>query len=387
MVSGYLFRIKRNTMAMKESSNHITLFLCGDVMTGRGIDQILPHPSNPRIHEPYVKSALRYIEIAEQVNGPIPKPVDNEYIWGDALEQFERIHPDVKIINLETAVTESNDYWPGKGINYRMSPQNIACITAARIDCCVLANNHVLDWGYAGLMETLETLHAANVNTAGAGRDIQQADAPAIMEVKGKSSVVVYAYAMDTSGVPKGWAAGKDQPGVNFLADFSENQVKEIAAKTKLTKRDGNIVVVSIHWGGNWGYEIEADQKIFAHKLIDEAGVDIIHGHSSHHVKGIEVYKDKPIFYGCGDFLNDYEGIDGYESYRGDLALMYFVAMDPVANRLVGVEMIPTRIERFRVNYAARQDIQWLEHTLNRECGKLGSAVKLENENRFILQW
>ena len=356
-------------------------------MTGRGIDQILPHPSNPRIHEPYVKSALRYIEIAEQVNRPIPKPVDNEYIWGDALEQFERIHPDVKIINLETAVTESNDYWPGKGINYRMSPQNIACITAARIDCCVLANNHVLDWGYAGLMETLETLHAANVNTAGAGRDIQQADAPAIMEVKGKSSVVVYAYAMDTSGVPKGWAAGKDQPGVNFLADFSENQVKEIAAKTKLTKRDGNIVVVSIHWGGNWGYEIEADQKIFAHKLIDEAGVDIIHGHSSHHVKGIEVYKDKPIFYGCGDFLNDYEGIDGYESYRGDLALMYFVAMDPVANRLVGVEMIPTRIERFRVNYAARQDIQWLEHTLNRECGKLGSAVKLENENRFILQW
>src|SRR5512134_3728231 len=75
--------------------NMITLFLCGDVMIGRGIDQILPHPSPPHLHEPYVTSALYYVALAEQVNGPIPRHVDFGYVWGDALAEFDRHHPDV----------------------------------------------------------------------------------------------------------------------------------------------------------------------------------------------------------------------------------------------------------------------------------------------------
>ena len=75
-------------------------------------------------------------------------------------------------------------------------------------------------------------------------------------------------------------------------------------------------MVASVHWGSNWGYDIPREQTVFAHRLIDEAGVDIIHGHSSHHVRAIEVYKDRLILYGCGDFLNDYEGISGYEEFR-----------------------------------------------------------------------
>jgi poly-gamma-glutamate capsule biosynthesis protein CapA/YwtB (metallophosphatase superfamily) len=69
--------------------------------------------------------------------------------------------------------------------------------------------------------------------------------------------------------------------------------------------------------------------------LINEAGVDIVHGHSSHHPKGIEVYKNRPILYGCGDFLNDYEGISGYQEYRDDLTLMYFPRMDAASGKLV----------------------------------------------------
>lgn len=122
----------------------ITLFLCGDVMTGRGIDQILPHPSQPQLYEPYVRSAHEYVALAEQVNGPIPRPVDAAYVWGAALLEFDRRRPDVRIVNLETAITTSEDR-EAKGINYRMHPANIACLTAAGIDCCTLANNHVLD--------------------------------------------------------------------------------------------------------------------------------------------------------------------------------------------------------------------------------------------------
>ncbi len=119
----------------------ITIFLGGDVMTGRGIDQILPHPSEPKIYEFFVKDAREYVRIAEEVNGLISTPVGWNYIWGDALWEWERFKPDVKLINLETSITVSNDYERGKGINYRMNPENIGCLGSGKIDCCTLANN------------------------------------------------------------------------------------------------------------------------------------------------------------------------------------------------------------------------------------------------------
>ena len=126
----------------------LRLFLCGDVMIGRGIDQVLPHPCSPILHEDYVHSALDYVRLAEEANGPIARPVAPSYIWGAALDELTHRQPDARIINLETAITRSEDFAP-KGINYRVNPENADCLTAAAIDCCVLANNHVSD-GAAG---------------------------------------------------------------------------------------------------------------------------------------------------------------------------------------------------------------------------------------------
>ncbi|MGZ8237038.1 MAG: CapA family protein [Methylobacter sp.] len=290
-------------------SQTITLFLCGDVMTGRGIDQVLPYPVQPRIYEPYMTSAQGYVKLAEKANGPIPKPVDFAYIWGDALEELRRAAPDARLINLETAVTTSPGFWPGKGINYRLAPRNIPCITAAKIDYCMLANNHVLDWGYDGLTETLTTLAGANLKVAGAGRNLKEAEAPAIIEVAGKGRVLLFGFGDESSGIPYEWSARGDRPGVNLLPDLSEGTAGRIAGRVTALKQKGDCVVASIHWGGNWGYQILNAQREFAHRLIDQAHVDVVHGHSSHHPKGIEVYRGKPILYGCGDFLNDYEGI------------------------------------------------------------------------------
>ena len=180
----------------------VRIFLCGDVMTGRGIDQILPHPSNPQIYESYMKDARGYVAIAERANGPVPAPVSYDYIWGDASKVLDNYAPDLRIINLETSITTSDDYWKGKGINYRMHPQNIACLSALKIDICVLANNHLLDWGYQGLEETLSTLNNAHIKTSGAGSDLFNAQKPAIMEVKNKGRVLVFSYGTPTSGIP-----------------------------------------------------------------------------------------------------------------------------------------------------------------------------------------
>ena len=153
----------------------LDLFLCGDVMTGRGIDQILPAPSLPGLHEPYSLDAQRYVEIAEKRHGPIPSRVDYEYIWGDALGEITAPGIDARIINLETSITTSERYWLGKEIHYRMNPRNLGCLLAAKIDCCCLANNHVLDWGVEGLEETLRVLDSAGIAHAGAGTDQKQA--------------------------------------------------------------------------------------------------------------------------------------------------------------------------------------------------------------------
>ena len=378
---------QKDSKILSHRSKPITMFMCGDVMLGRGIDQVLAHPSDPVIYEQYMKSAQGYVKIAEQMNGPIPFPVSYSYIWGYVLEELERVLPDLRIINLETSLTKSNDYWKNKGINYRMNPENIACLTAAKIDYCSLANNHILDWGYSGLTETLETLNKVNVKSAGAGSTIQEAEIPAVMEIKGKGRVLVFSYGVTTSGIPLSWAASDKKPGVNLLKDLSDKTVNSIKEKIGEIEQQGDIIVISIHWGGNWGYEIAATQVKFAHQLIDKVGVDIIHGHSSHHVMGIEVYKDKLIIYGSGDFLNDYEGISGYESFRDDLGLMYFASVEPSSGKLLGLQMTPTQIKHFKVNRASKPDALWLRDILNREGKKFGTRVKFNKDDTLTLLW
>ena len=369
------------------SHSAINIFMCGDVMTGRGIDQVLPHPCSPQIFEPYVRDARRYVGLAEETNGLIPQPVGFSYIWGDTLGIMQLMTPDARIINLETAVTTSGDYWKGKGINYRMEPRNIPAITAAGIDVCTLANNHVLDWGYSGLAETIHTLKEASIGVAGAGRNLLEAQAPAIVKAKGKGRVIVFAFGFASSGIPTEWGATADTPGVNLLNDLGEGTARALASRVHGVKRPGDIVIASIHWGGNWGYEIPLAQTEFAHRLIDVAGIDIVHGHSSHHPKGIEVYRGKPIVYGCGDFINDYEGIGGHEEYRGELGLMYFVEMEPASGKLAGLMMKPTRMKNFRVNRASRGEALWLRETLNREGKRFGTRVEADENNSLILAW
>jgi poly-gamma-glutamate synthesis protein (capsule biosynthesis protein) len=387
-IIGYLFLASVGAPAMgQEMTPNVKIFMCGDVMTGRGIDQVLPNPGDPLIHESYMKSAAGYVKIAEQINGPIQRPVSFAYIWGDALEELNRSAPHVRLINLETSITTSNDYWKAKGIHYRMHPQNIAGLKAAGIDVCSLANNHVLDWGYSGLLETLASLKTAAIQIAGAGCNIDQAGAPAVINIGDQSRVVVFSFGLPSSGIPFNWAAGKTRPGVNLLGDLSDESLRHIQRKVLEIKRAGDVVVASIHWGGNWGYDIPPGQIGFAHRLVDEIGVDVIHGHSSHHVKAIEVYNDKLILYGCGDFLNDYEGIGGYEEFRSDLALMYFATVDSATGKLVALQMTPTQIRRFKVNRASGTDAQWLKDTLNREGAKFGTRVKPDKANRLVLHW
>ncbi len=340
-------------------------------MPGRGIDQILPKPCDPLIYESYIRSAADYVQLAERRFGRIPKPVDPGYIWGSLPDDLDSRDCDLRIVNLETAITCRGQHAP-KGINYRMSPDNASVLKAARIDACTLANNHVLDWGETGLIDTLSVLDRLDVKRAGVGRTKEEAATPAALGQSTKGRVLLLAFGHGSAGVPREWKAASDRPGIAILPDNPEEAAALVRARTAPVRRSNDIVVVSVHWGGNWGYTIPHWQKRMAHALIDAAKVDLVFGHSSHHPKGIEIYHDRLILYGCGDLINDYEGIGGHEAYHPDLGLAFVIDIDTNTGRLSGVEIIPYIRRAFSLARPDEGTIQWLVDMLMRESHLMG---------------
>jgi poly-gamma-glutamate synthesis protein (capsule biosynthesis protein) len=365
----------------------VLLCLTGDVMCGRGVDQILRHPGDPTIYEPWVRSARLYVELAEERSGPIPRRVEPPYVWGETLAVLEHVAPDALIVNLETAITDRGTPWPGKGIQYRMHPANVECLTVAGIDVAVLANNHVLDWSAPGLDQTLDVLQTAGITPVGAGRSIEEAWAPVTIDTPSGRRVLVLAAGSTSSGIPTEWAAGERRPGVALLPDLSQGTVERIAEIVRSVARPHDVVVVSLHWGENWGFGIPRDHRWFAHQLIDRAGVHVVHGHSSHHPLGIEVHHGRLIVYGCGDLLTDYEGIRGHEQYRGDLGALYLVTVDEDSGALRRLELVPTKVERIQLWRPPAEDVRWLATALHRQGASLGTTVVTSDNGRLVVGW
>jgi poly-gamma-glutamate synthesis protein (capsule biosynthesis protein) len=360
----------------------VKLFLAGDVMTGRGIDQILRHPSDPRLEEPYMTDARAYVELAERVHGEIPRPVDPAYPWGEALDVLRVEAPDVRVVNLETSVTTSDAAWPRKEVRYRMHPANVACLGAAAIDACSLSNNHVMDYGIAGLDETIDTLSAARIVVAGAGRDLEEARAP--RRIAGR--IVLVSIGDVSSGVPEEWAAREDRAGVDLLPDLSARTAAAIGERIAEIKRAGDVAIVSIHWGSNWGAEVPLEHVAFAHRLVDE-GVDVVHGHSSHHARPIEIYRGRLVLYGCGDLIDDYEGIQhgAVDEFRGDLAPMYFVTLR-ASGELEQLRIVTMREEKLALRRASREDSAWLGQAIERMSVAFGTQCALGHDGSLVLR-
>jgi poly-gamma-glutamate synthesis protein (capsule biosynthesis protein) len=353
----------------------VTLMLSGDVMLGRGVDQILPHPGDPTLSERSVHDARTYVALATRVNGSIPQPVDWSWPWGDALDLLAHANCDARIINLETSITTSSDFARGKGVHYRMHPANLPALGIARPDVCVLANNHVLDFGRRGLLGTLDVLAASRLRVAGAGRSLGEAEAPALVPISGsRGRVVVIAFGTPSSGIPPGWAADRKRPGINLITSLTDVAADELCRRAEELRQPDDIVVVSVHWGTNWGYDVDADQVRFAHRLID-GGIDLVHGHSSHHPRPIEVHSGKLIVYGCGDLIDDYEGITGHERYRDDLRLIYLPRLDLASGQLKELRLAPFQARQLRLHRATERDAEWLRTTLDEISRSFGSRI------------
>lgn len=407
-------------------------------MLGRLIDQLYPtHNQNPvesRIASTFIKEYPHLL--AKGVYTPSSP-------WGTTLPLLH--NSDLTLINLETAATTANDPWPDKTFNYRMHPANLAPILhAAGVDYASLANNHTLDFGSEGLVETVWALRDAGVLFAGAGERRDEAYKPAVLTLprkKGRrgsryleeesvemerNAYAVHVYS--AADHPHEWGvvptfhlidyspatrvrlrtlllSGGVRTSTGSHADVEagvesdvfhhrehhhhqhehEHEYERGCGSASMQPRPA-LKIFSVHWGPNYCWHPDDRIRSLAHFLIDECEVDIVHGHSSHHVQGVERYRGKLIIYGCGDFVDDYAW---HEGYRNDLGAVWRVVVkeggggddgDGRPLRLDRLEIFPTRIEKFRAMLLKKgdEDHEWVRRRIEMLSRELDTDIRGE---------
>lgn len=335
-------------------------------MLGRLIDQLFP----AHVEEP---SEARIVENIRR-SKPSLRSYSPESPWGNTINLLK--HGSLNIVNLETSVTTHHVPWPDKVFNYRMHPANVSALKAASITYVSLANNHTLDFSLEGLIETVETLSSNDIQFAGAGRTPAEAQRPANAALTlwrgsdsypSEHSVDIFS----ASDHPRSWSSVPSFHLIDYTSQ-TKARLKSLIASHDLQSQS-SLKIFSVHWGPNYAWQPSAEIRQMAHFLIDECGIDIVHGHSSHHVQGIERYGGKLIIYGCGDFVDDYALTP---EYRNDLSAVWrvYVEEDDGAKevgkkrepKLRRLEVWPTRIKDFQVNLLETQDPdhQWVRQKI-----------------------
>lgn len=286
------------------------------------------------------------------------------YPWGDTLPLLQRA--DARFINLECAITDWGEPEPGKVFCFRTDAKNVEVLRVAHIDAVSLANNHVLDFGEPGLRETLRNLDAAGIGHAGAGLVAEEAQRPAWLSLDG----LRIAFLAATDNQPE-WEATASKPGVFYTPiDPADERFQRLVTLVREAKGEADLVVVSLHWGPNWGYQPLPEHPTAARLLI-ESGADIIFGHSAHIVRGVEVYRGRPILYSCGDFVDDY-AVDQVE--RNDESFIFQVHL--AGRELARLSLIPTIINEFQARLAEGTRRDTICEKMSSLCRKLGTEVR-----------
>lgn len=261
------------------------------------------------------------------------------YPWGDTLTVLRQA--DLRYANLECVLAGGGRPEPGKVFHFRSDPKNVASLLAAGIDAVSLANNHVLDYGQEALREMLPALDAAGILHSGAGTDKDAARQPAVRRV-GAAAVGFLAF---TDNEP-GWEASDTSPGIHYVRVEDGRRVADLLDLVRRTKAGVQLLIVSAHWGGNWGSDAPPEHQDLAHALID-AGADVVFGHSPHIFRGVGIHRIRPIIYSAGDFVDDY-AVDPAE--RNDQSFIFMLETDGSEPRVL--RLYPTVITAFQARLA-----------------------------------
>ncbi|MHC4082467.1 MAG: CapA family protein [Planctomycetota bacterium] len=321
-----------------------TIAFIGDVMLGRGVDQLIGR------------------------NPP-------ESFWGDVLPVLRSA--DAVVANLECAITDHDAPWDrtAKVFHFRARPEAVAVLQAANVTCVSLANNHTLDYQETGLLETLANLDAGGIRYAGAGPDLAAARATAVVD----AGAVRLGVAAFTDNEPP-FAAGPGRPGTSYLDIRGDpragHRVEQAVAATRGAGAD--LTVLSLHWGPNMVVRPPPRFRDFARGAID-ADADLVFGHSAHVFQGVEVYRQRPILYDTGDFLDDY-AIDA--TLRNDWSFVFL--LDVEGTRMRRLRLRPVRLTYAEVNLAAGGELAAIRERMRTLCGEFDTRLQDTDEGLEI---
>jgi poly-gamma-glutamate capsule biosynthesis protein CapA/YwtB (metallophosphatase superfamily) len=310
------------------------ILLVGDVMLGRLVNEVLK-----------------------------TKPL--KFPWGDTLPIFTKA--DYRLCNLECVISDIGRPWskPAKLFHFRSDSKNIQVLKAANIDAVSLANNHALDFEYDALFQMLYLLSQNGISRAGAGKDLSEAAGLSICEIVGtKIGLISF-----TDNEPV-WEATKDKPGIFYVPiKLEDPRAQNLLEIVNQAKKKIDFLIVSAHWGPNWGHYPPDDHQAFARALID-AGVDIIYGHSPHIFRGIEIYNQRPILYSTGNFIDDY-AVDEVE--RNDQSFIFII--ETKGKEVSGLKIYPTVIRNFQALKAKTPEAEEIMNKMVQLCSELGTQA------------
>ena len=282
--------------------------------------------------------------------------------WGDTLPLLRRA--DLLVGNLEFVLAADGRPWPGKVFHFRADPAAVASLEAAGFGLVSVANNHVLDFGVEAALASLATLDDHGIRFAGAGPDLDAARRAAVVS-RGGLRIGMIAF---TDNEP-GWEAGPAAPGVHYAPVDPRDHRAEAILESVVRVRDAvDLLIVSAHWGGNWGVDVPRSHRAFARALV-AAGADVVFGHSPHIVRGVEVIRGRPILYGAGDFVDDY-AVDPVE--RNDRGFVFVLRTEPATP--VELRLHPTEIDGCRVRLVHRHAREAAD-AMVRRCEALGTRA------------
>lgn len=214
-----------------------------------------------------------------------------DYPYRDLKEELSR--PDLTVANLESPVTTRGEEQK-KEYTYRSKPEALKAFRQAGFDIVNLANNHIMDYGADGLLDTLGYLDKEGILRTGAGADADEAYKPVIVEKNG----VKLAFLGFSHKVPDDtWKAGTKKPGTAELYS-----TKRALAAVSAAKKQADLVIVMAHWGEERHDRPEEKHRVMARSFIDE-GADLVIGSHPHVLQSLELYKGKYIAYSLGNFL------------------------------------------------------------------------------------
>jgi len=291
-----------------------------------------------------------------------------EYPWGNTLSLFRSA--DIRMCNLECVISDIGKPWSAapKEFHFRSDAKNVRVLSAGDINVVSSANNHSLDYGYEAAEDMLRLLDNANIKHTGLGNSLNEAERLALLNVHHKKIGVV----AFTDNEPE-WEATFNKPGVLFVpTELTDERSVRFLDLVKRSKESVDLLIVSAHWGPNWGYEPPEEHTRFAHALV-EVGADIVFGHSGHVFRGIEIHRRRPILYCAGDFIDDY-AIDPVE--RNDESFIFL--LEGEGDKVDRIELYPTRIEKFQANLVKGLEIRLIGNKMRQLCAELGTRLVLK---------